>query len=65
MPDNAFIEAFNGRFRAECLNAHWFLSLVDATEKLETWRRDYNAQRPHGSIGNKVPAELMKSGHAT
>ena len=37
--DNAFIEAFNGRFRAECLNAHWFLSLADAREKLEAWRR--------------------------
>ncbi|MDA0652717.1 MAG: IS3 family transposase, partial [Proteobacteria bacterium] len=42
--DNAFIEAFNGRLRAECLNAHWFLSLADAAEKLETWRRDYNEQ---------------------
>ena len=37
--DNAFIEAFNGRFRAECLNAHWFLSLADAREKLEDWRK--------------------------
>ncbi len=54
--DNAFIEAFNGRLRAECLNAHWFLSLADAAEKLEAWRRDYNEQRPHGAIGNKVPA---------
>jgi putative transposase len=35
--DNAFIEAFNGRFRAECLNAHWFLTLADAAEKLEAW----------------------------
>ena len=35
--DNAFIEAFNGRFRAECLNAHWFLSLADAREKMEDW----------------------------
>ncbi len=33
--DNAFIEAFNGRFRAECLNAHWFLSRADARKKLE------------------------------
>lgn len=33
--DNAFIEAFNGHLRAECLNVHWFLSLADATEKLE------------------------------
>lgn len=61
--DNAFIEAFNGRFRAECLNAHWFMSLADAAEKLEAWRRDYNWQRPHSAIGNNVPAALMKSAH--
>jgi len=35
MPDNAYIEAFNGRFRTECLNAHWFLTLADAAEKME------------------------------
>ena len=63
--DNAFIEAFNARLRAECLNAHWFLSLADAAEKLEVWRRDYNEQRPHSAIGNKVPAALMKSVHET
>ncbi|GLR58744.1 hypothetical protein GCM10007919_34700 [Rhizobium indigoferae] len=40
--DNAFIEAFNGRFRAECLNQHWFLTLADAREKMEDWRRYYN-----------------------
>ena len=62
--DNAFIEAFNARLRAECLNAHWFLSLADAAEKLEAWRRDDNEQRPHGAIGNKVPAALMISAHA-
>jgi putative transposase len=64
MPDNAFIEAFNGRLRAECLNAHWPLSLAEAAEKLEAWRRDYSEERPHSAIGNKVPAEIMKSGHA-
>ena len=40
--DNAYIEAFNGRFRVECLNDHWFLTLVDAAEKMEDWRRYYN-----------------------
>jgi len=60
--DNAFIEAFNGRFRAECLNAHWFLTLADAAEKLEAWRRDYNEVRPHGAIGNKPPIALMNPG---
>ena len=57
--DNAFIEAFNGRFRAECLNAHWFLSLADAREKLEDWRRYYNEERPHGAIGQKPPITLL------
>jgi putative transposase len=60
--DNAFIEAFNGRLRAECLNAHWFLSLDDAREKLEVWRRHYNEQRPHGAIGYKVPISLQNHG---
>ncbi|AVC46768.1 integrase core domain protein (plasmid) [Rhizobium leguminosarum bv. viciae] len=63
--DNAFIEAFNGRFRAECLNQHWFLTLADAREKMEDWRRDYNEVRPHGAIGNKVPDLLMNPGGAT
>lgn len=40
--DNAFIEAFNGRFRAECLNARWFKSLEDARQKMEAWCRYYN-----------------------
>jgi transposase InsO family protein len=57
--DNAFIEAFNGRFRAECLNTHWFLSLADAQEKMEDWRRYYNEERPHGAIGQKPPITLL------
>jgi putative transposase len=63
--DNAFIEAFNGRFRAECLNQHWFLTLADAAEKLEAWRRYYNEERPHGAIGNKVPILPTDSGGVT
>ncbi len=63
--DNAFIEAFNGRFRAECLNTHWFLSLADAQEKLEDWRRDYNEVRPHSAIGNKPPITLINHDGAT
>lgn len=53
--DNAFIPAFNGGFRAECLNTHWLLSLADAQEKVETWRRYYSEERPHGAIGNQPP----------
>ena len=57
--DNAFIEAFNGRFRAECLNTHWFMSLEDAKKKMEDWRNYYNKVRPHGAIGQKVPIALL------
>lgn len=59
--DNAFIESFNGKLRAECLNAHWFLSLDDARAKMEEWRRDYNEVRPHSAIGNKPPISLMNA----
>ena len=62
--DNADIEAFNGRFLAECLNTHWFLTLADAREWLEVWRRYDNEDRPHGAIGNKPPITLMKPGDA-
>lgn len=58
--DNAFIESFNSRFRQECLNEHWFLSLADAQEKVESWRRDYNGNRPHSSLGNKTPEEFAR-----
>ena len=63
--DNAFIEAFNGRFRAECLNQHWFLTLTDAAEKFEAWRRYDNEERPHDAIRNSVPILLTKSGGVT
>lgn len=63
--DNAFIESFNGSFRAECLNAHWFMSLADARQKMEDWRRDYNEVRPHSAIGNKPPITLMNCSAAS
>ena len=63
--DNAFIEAFNARLRSECLNAHWFMSLPDAREKLEAWRRDYNRVRPHSVIGNKPPISLINHAAVT
>ena len=59
--DNAYIESFNGRFREECLNTHWFLSLNDARGKIEAWRRHYNEDRHHTSLGYKTPAEFASS----
>jgi len=55
--DNGLIDAFNGRLRQECLNENWFLSLEDAREKVESWRQQYNKDRPHGALGNMAPAE--------
>ena len=58
--DNAFIESFNGSFRDECLNTNWFLSLEDAKEKIEAWRKDYNEWRPHSSLDNKTPMQYRE-----
>ena len=63
--DNAFIEAFNSRFRQECLDAAWFLSLVDVKEKIEARRRDYNEHRPHSSLGNQSPSEFVSTRRAS
>ena len=62
--DNALIESFNGKLRQECLNQHWFLSLEDAAEKVERWRRDYNHFRPHSALGNMPPKEFVTSARA-
>lgn len=59
--DNAYIESFNGKFRAKRPNQHWFLTLDDARVKIEEWRRDYNEVRPHSAIGNKPPISLMNA----
>lgn len=57
---NAYIESFNGRFRDECLNEHWFLDLADAKDIIEAWRIDYNTLRPHGQLGGRTPKEYVK-----
>jgi len=58
--DNAYIESFNGRVRDECLNVHWFTTLLDAQITIETWRRDYNTARPHSALGGLSPEEFRK-----
>ncbi|MEX2657817.1 MAG: transposase, partial [Balneolales bacterium] len=59
--DNPYIESFNGSFRDECLNLHWFLSLEDAREKIETWRKDYNSFRPHSSLDGLTPNQFSEN----
>jgi putative transposase len=58
---NAYVESFNGRLRDECLNANWFTSLNDARGKIESWRQDYNQQRPHSSLGYLAPLEFART----
>jgi len=58
--ENAYIESFNGRFRDECLNEHWFINLGHARTLIEDWRIDYNQVRPHSSLGNLTPDEFIR-----
>jgi putative transposase len=58
--DNRFIESFNGRFREECLNDNWFMSLGHAREIIEAWRLDYNDSRPHSSLNDLTPKEFFE-----
>jgi putative transposase len=58
--ENAYIESFNGKFRDECLNEHWFTSLTEARVLIEAWRTEYNIERPHSSIGDATPAEFAR-----
>jgi len=58
---NAFVESFNGKFRDECLNQNWFVSLNDARQIIENWRVDYNTVRPHSSLGYPTPEEFAAS----
>lgn len=57
---NGHVESFNGRLRDECLNASWFLNLADAKRKIESWRQEYNADRPHSSQAYRTPAEFAQ-----
>ena len=54
---NAYIESFNGRFRDECLNEHWFANLTHARTLIERWRQEYNEERPKRGLGGLTPAE--------
>ena len=58
---NAYIESFNGKFREECLNEHVFVSLHSAQQIIETWRQDYNTERPHSSLNDLTPEEFTEA----
>lgn len=58
---NAYIESFNGRFRDECLNEHWFTSLHQAQIVIEAWCREYNNESPKKTLGGLTPAAYAES----
>ena len=58
---NAFIESFNGRFRDECLNQHWFVSLRHSRAEIAIWLNDYNQVRPHSALANLAPAHYAQT----
>jgi putative transposase len=60
--DKPYIESFNGRLRAECLNQHWFETLAQSRDEIESWRIDYNERRSHTSLGWVPPQEFIKAG---
>ncbi|GCB05583.1 transposase [Ralstonia sp. SET104] len=62
---NAYIESFNGKFRDECLNEHWFTSLARARAVIAAWRQDYNEARPHSALNYQSPAEFAARYRAT
>jgi putative transposase len=53
---NGHLESFNGKFRDECLNLHWFTSLQHARQIITAWREDYNTQRPHSALHQLPPS---------
>jgi putative transposase len=61
--ENAYVESFNGKFRDECLNEHWFVSIAEAQAVIQAWRVDYNTVRPHASLGQQTPAAYATAAH--
>jgi putative transposase len=58
---NCYVESFNGRFRDECLNDHWFTSMEEARREIAAWQHDYNETREHGSLGGMTPSEYRRA----
>ena len=63
--ENGYVESFNGKFRDECLNQHWFVDPPDARSKIGDWKQDYNQARPHSALGYRTPEEFARNAAAT
>jgi putative transposase len=58
--ENAYVESFNGKFRDECRNEHWFVTMAHARRAIEAWRIEYNSERPHSSLADLTPEEFAR-----
>jgi len=56
---NAFVESFNGKFRDECLNEEWFLTINDARNRIKEWNNEYIGERVHTSLDGLTPYEFV------
>lgn len=57
---NGTAESLNGKFRDECLSMEWFRNRTEARVIIETWRRHYNEDRPHSSLGYRTPKQFKE-----
>jgi putative transposase len=62
---NGRLESFNGKLREECLRVSWFQNLFDARHKIAAWRKEYNQERPHSSLGYLTPVEFARQWYAS
>jgi putative transposase len=60
---NGTAESLNGKFRDECLSMEWFRNRTEARVIIETWRRHYNEDRPHSSLGYRTPQQFKEAHH--
>ena len=59
--ENAHVESFNGKLRDECLNVSWFRNLWQTRARIDAWRREYNSERPHSSLGYQTPEAFRET----
>lgn len=59
--DNPFIESFNSRLRAECADLWWTQTIKEANELINDWKKRYNEDRTHRSLGRVTPASFAKT----
>ena len=57
---NGRVESFHGKLRDECLRVSWFGNLFEARRKIAAWRKEYNQERPHSSLGYRTPEEFAR-----